>query len=214
MPEAQPSSTIDKNFGCILAAFIGIALLVWFANSGSSNSSASSNSSDPTATANLEEPEVAVATPPLPLDPGAALHGTAQFKMVAAEHVPGSSEIFSRNCYEALGKPFNWHQLDRCGGYDALAVRWTEMNEDTAGGDDLSYFQSEAAATRYTKAAIAGGLKAEGADHRWSTIQKIAAKSRLAVPKPPPEALAQPDGNNEQNPSDDNAQNAASATVE
>jgi hypothetical protein len=133
--------------------------------------------------------------------------------MVAAEHVPGSSEIFSRNCYEALGKPFDWHQLDRCGGYDALAVRWTEMNEDTAGQDDLSYFQSETAATRYAQAALTGGLKVEEADQRWSAIQKIAAKSRLAAPKPP-EVVLPPDGSGEQNLSNGDAQNPAAAALE
>lgn len=210
MPEAQPSPSTDKNFGCILAVVIGIGLLVWIANSGSSSSSSSGNSSDPTTNATLNETEAAVATPPLPLDRSAALHGTAQFKMVAAQHVPGSSEIFSHNCYEALAKPFNWHQLDRCGGYDALAVRWTEMNEDTAGDDDLSYFQSETAATRYTRAALTGGLKVEEADQRWSAIQNIAAKSRLAAPKPP-EVVLPLDGSSDENLSDGDAQNGAAA---
>lgn len=213
MPEAQPSSSADKNFGCILAAFVGIGLLTWIANSGNFGNTSAGNSSEASSSAKLEATDAAVATPPLPLDLSAARHGTAQFKMVAAEHVPGSSEIFSRNCYEALGKPFNWHQLDRCGGYDALAVRWTEMNEDSAGDDDLSYFQSETAATRYTRAALTGGLKVEEADQRWSEIQKIAAKSRLAFPKPA-ELVLQPDGSSEQNLSDGNAENAAAATVE
>lgn len=97
--------------------------------------------------------------------------------MVAATAVPGGSEIFSRNCYEALGKPLDWYQLDRCGAYDALAARWTDENSDVAGQDDLTYFQSETAATRYLHAATAGGLSAADADNRWEALKAMALKA-------------------------------------
>jgi hypothetical protein len=213
MPEAKISPSTEKNIGCILAVFVGIGLLIWIASSGNSGSSSAGNSSYAPANVKLEAADAAVATSPLRVDLGAARHGTAQFKMVAAEHVPGSSEIFSRNCYEALGKPFNWRQLDRCGGYDALAVRWTAMNESVAGDDDLTYFQSETAATRYTRAALDGGLQVDEANERWSTIQGVAAKSRLAAPKPV-EPLPQADESSEQNTFGGDAQNAGTAATE
>jgi hypothetical protein len=121
---------------------------------------------------------------PLPLDKSAAQRGYAQFRLVAASHVSGGSEIYSENCYAALRQPFDWHQLDRCGAYDALAVRWTEQNDSVAGNDDLTYFQSEAAATRFLRTATSAGLAADQADQRWATLQKMALHVRIPTSAP------------------------------
>jgi hypothetical protein len=175
---AQGKDSIKWIFGTIL----GIGVLIWVASLSSTGVNTDTNSvsglqstnSDSGATQASPTPEA-----PLPLDPSAAKLAYRQFKTIAAAQVPGGSEIFSENCYAALGKPFDWHQLDRCGAYDALAVHWTEENEAVAGNDDLTYFQSETAATRFLQAATSGGLPADQADIRWAALQSMAAKAHI-----------------------------------
>ena len=207
MIEPKQSPPSDNPLKWILAAVLGIGSVVWVANLGSTNNAASSASTPQSIDSNstLESTEATLTpAPPLPLDPSAARRGYGQFQMIAAAHVPGGSEIFSQNCYDALGKPFDWHQLDRCGAYDALAARWTEENDSVAGNDDLTYFQSEVAATRFLKAAASGGLPADQADIRWATLQSMALKARLVEKAAEPEAAtmdADQDGD-ETTPSD------------
>lgn len=183
MIEQKRSPQSDNSFKWILAAIVGIGFLVWVVSLGGTNTDAVSTGTPQTTDAKpaLESSQAAL-TPaqPMPLDRSAAQRGYRQFQVIAAAHVPGGSEIFSQNCYEALGKPFDWHQLDRCGAYDALAVRWTEENDNVAGNDDLTYFQSETAATRYLQAATSGGLPADVADTRWAALQNMALKARLS----------------------------------
>lgn len=196
MIEEKQSPQGDSPFKWILALIVGIGFFVWLANRADTNTSASSTSNlQSTKTESTLENSQAALTPaqPLPLDPTAARRGYEQFRMIAAAHVPGASEIFSQNCYEALGKAFDWRQLDRCGAYDALAVHWTEQNDSIAGNDDLTYFQSETAATRYLQAATSGGLPAGQADTRWAALQSTALKVRLEKKAARPEATP-PDG--------------------
>jgi hypothetical protein len=208
MIEQKQSPQRDNSLKWIIAAIAGIGFLVWIASLGGTNTDAVSSSAPQSTEANntLESTEAELRPPqPMPFDGSAAQRGYRQFQMIAAAHVPGSSEIFSRNCYEAVGKPIDWHQLDRCGAYDALAVRWTEENDDVAGNDDLTYFQSEAAATRYLQAATAGGLAAGQADARWATLQSMALKARLAKRTTEPAVVPMdPDqGADEASPTDD-----------
>jgi hypothetical protein len=141
----------------------------------------------------IEDAEVdmnaAAPAAPMPLDSSAAQRGYAQFRAVSALGADGSAQIYSRNCYDALGKSFDWHQLDRCGGFDALASRWTDESEGVDSGA-MSYFQSEAAATRFLQVATANGLPATDADERWARIQAMAQKTRPAsAPRPAVEAV-------------------------
>jgi hypothetical protein len=111
------------------------------------------------------------------LDASAVNRGASQLKIVASLDLPGSRQIFSQNCYDALSKTFDWHQLDRCGGFDALAVRWVETRAISEG--ELEYFQSEAAATRFLSAATANGLVAGEADMRWADLEALVRKVAL-----------------------------------
>lgn len=184
MASKPPQATSDARLGCILAVIVGIGLLFWATSQKDLGTTPPPVTGD--AGGNLalvEQPETA--SPPLPLNPRAARRGYAQFQKLAAASVPGSSEIFSRNCYEALAKPFDWRQLDRCGAFDALAARWTTENEDVAGEDDLAYFQSETAATRFLQAATGAGLPAQAADERWASLQAMAGRIHLARKSPP-----------------------------
>jgi len=191
MIEQDRSSQGGNPLKWILAAAGGIGFVAWMANLDSKSATVATTPSAQSSETNstLESSEAALSPPPpLPLDQSAARRGYAQFRMIAAAQVPGGSEIFSQNCYDALSKPFDWHQLDRCGAYDALAVRWTEDNDGAAGNDDLTYFQSETTATRYLNAATSGGLPADQADVRWAALQTMADKARLATKAAEPQA--------------------------
>jgi len=176
----------DKNanrFGWILAGIAGIGIIVWISNSSNTTTSATTTTSSNSAVG-LEDAEASLSAaapaPPTPLDISAAQRGYAQFRRLSTLGADGSAQIYSRNCYDALGKAFDWHQLDRCGGFDALASRWTDEG-DNVDSDALTYFQSETAATRYLQAASANGLPATDADQRWAKLQVMAQKARLST---------------------------------
>ena len=118
------------------------------------------------------------AEPPAPLDMSAVKRGNGQWRIVAKTQLADSSEIYSRNCYEALGRAFDWHQLDRCGGFDALAARWVDEIESSTEAE-LSYFQSETTASRYLAAATSHGLPPDQADVRWAKLQAAAKAAKL-----------------------------------
>jgi hypothetical protein len=122
----------------------------------------------------------AEASAPLPMDVSAVQRGASQLKLVALLDLPNSRQIFSQNCYDALDKKFDWHELDRCGGFDAMAVRWVDQSA-SLGDDEIAYFQSEAAATRFLAAATANGLVGRDADIRWATLESSTRK--LALPR-------------------------------
>jgi hypothetical protein len=162
-----------------LLGLIGLSFAISFCSKqdgGGDTSDASGNYEQ--AADNLEAS--AEPTEPLPLDASAVNVGAGQLKLVAALDLPGSRQIFSQNCYDSISKKFDWHQLDRCGGFDALAVRWIETR--TVGESELEYFQSEAAATRFLSAATANGLAGGEADVRWANLE--ASVRKLALPRP------------------------------
>jgi hypothetical protein len=93
--------------------------------------------------------------------------------------------IYSQNCYDALGRKFTWSKLDACGAFDAEAVLAVGEDETTEGGAETAWFQSETAAGRFLKAAIAAGEPADEADARWSDLQaRVAFKHEVRVPPP------------------------------
>lgn len=177
-----PDKSVNR-FGWILAGIAGIAIIAWISNSSNTTTSATTTTASNSAVG-LEDAQAnlsaAAPAPPTPLDVSAAQRGYAQFRRLSTLGADGSAQIYSRNCYDALGKAFDWHQLDRCGGFDALASRWTDEG-DNVDGDALTYFQSETAATRYLQAASTNGLPATDADQRWARLQAMAQKTRLST---------------------------------
>lgn len=186
-----------KPLAWILAGVLGLGFVVWL---GGNDSGASSNNvMNVDMNAEVDSNAAMAVTPdePLPLDVSAAQRGYGQFRAVSALHDTASPPIFSRNCYDALGKAFDWHQLDRCGGFDALAARAIEQ-DDSADEDELAYFQSETAATRFLQAATTAGLDTTVADERWARLQRMALKARLpkaAVQQEAPADLTKADDN-------------------
>jgi len=120
----------------------------------------------------------AEASAPIPLDASAVVRGGSQLRLVASLDLPGSRQIFSQNCYDALAKAFDWHQLDRCGSFDALTVRWSDQSTSLT-AEELEYFQSETAAMRYLTIAISNGLAGHDADMRWASLETVANKLNL-----------------------------------
>lgn len=113
---------------------------------------------------------------------------------LARREGPAGEMIYSQNCYNALGRKFSWSKLDACGAFDAEAALAVE---DAEGASDqpteAAWFQSEAAAGRFLKAAVAAGQRADEADVRWSDLQaKVASRHRPARLRPdtPPDPPA------------------------
>lgn len=159
-----------KTVGWIIAGVIGVGVVASVVGSGNDRPAA-----DPVTSTDFEtsadnllaptQPE-----PPLPLDKSAVKRGQTQLKLVAGLDLSGAAKIFSQNCYDAVSRKFDWHQLDRCGGFDATAGRWTE-DHLTVTTDETNWFQSESAAARYLNAATSNGLSPSEADIRWEAIE-------------------------------------------
>jgi len=184
---SQPPDKSANRSGWILAGIVAIGVIVWISSSTNTTTTATSATPSSNSDAGLEGAAANLTTtapaPPVPLDVRAAEHGHTQFRKLSVLGADGSAQIYSRNCYDSLSKSFDWHQLDRCGGFDALATRWTDES-DSVDSDALTYFQSETAATRYLQVASANGLPATDADQRWARIQAMAQKTRLgSAPK-------------------------------
>lgn len=143
-------------------------------------SSSTPNQSTPTALVGTAQESLASAVekqsppPPEPLARTGARKGAARVALVDVEGLAGEM-VFSQNCYDMLGHDFSWRKLDECGGFDARAS--SQLPEETAAGDEkaAAWFDGEASAGRYLKAAIAAGLPADQADTRLAALQAIAA---------------------------------------
>lgn len=178
-PPRETEKGSGWTFGALL---VFVLLLVAYCSKQQShvadlNSQADALASD---TINVAEPVADEA--PLPLDRSAMIRGAKQLQLVGALDLPGTRQIFSQNCYDALAKSFDWHQLDRCGEFDAMAVRLAEVAPNMT-KPELDYFQSENAATRYLGAATGHGLIGGDADIRWAALEAGAQGFRLPIRK-------------------------------
>ena len=174
----QSDQTGSSGLGWL--AVLVIIVIFLLATCGRKEASNTDSNLVPAAPESLVVNDVAAAAlePPSPLDMSAVKRGYGQWRLVAKVKLADSSEVYSRNCYEALEKTFDWHQLDRCGGFDALATRW--VDESTSSTDaELTYFQTETTATRYLAAATAHGLPADQADLRWATLEAVVKAVKL-----------------------------------
>ena len=174
-----PDQDSGKTLGWIIAGVIGFGVIASIVGSGNGRPAADpiASSDYETAADNLLAP--AQPETPIPLNKIAVKRGQTQMKLVAGLDLSGAAKIFSQNCYDALSRKFDWHQLDRCGGFDATAGRWTEdhIAVTTAEAD---WFQSESAAARYLSAATSNGLPPSEADNRWEAIEL--ASSTVSLP--------------------------------
>lgn len=114
------------------------------------------------------------------LDLASVKGGTRNLKKAAIEGLPGEM-IYSQNCYDVLGRHFSWPKLDACGAFDMAAVHDLGDGDATGFDKETAWFESETAAGRYLKAAIAAGETAENADLRLSDLQASLSKSTPAA---------------------------------
>jgi hypothetical protein len=181
-PKQQSDSCFNWGFGAMLILTV---LLIAYCSIPGTQPLVADNTMNVDEVSDETSNEVAAA--PLPLDRSAMIKGAKQLQLVASLGLPGARRIFSQNCYDALEKAFDWHQLDRCGEFDALAVRLAD--EDTGlPAEELDYFQPETAATRFLGAATGHGLAGPDADVRWAALEEgaraIALPSRAAAVTP------------------------------
>lgn len=115
---------------------------------------------------------------PEPLSAAGVARGTAHLRQVFAAESFSGAMIYSQNCYDALGHEFSWARLDRCGAFDALAVRSAADADMTGFDNEAAWFQSEVAAGRYLSAATGAGEAADEADQRLSNLQTKVARSK------------------------------------
>lgn len=180
--------------GCLV--LVGFAILV-IALARCTPAAAPDNSADTTANTAQEALATAITsqtTPPVePLSKVSVRRGFDHLKLAMSGEGLGGEMIFSQNCYDVLSRRFSWAKLDECGSADAEAIQLLG-DTDTAGLDkEAAWFENEAAAGRYLKAAIAAGQDPEAADARLSDLQAAikradtaraakAAKATLAEP--------------------------------
>lgn len=188
-PEPFKGST-----GCLV--LVGFAVLV-IALVRCTPATAPGNSAD--ATANTAQEALATAitsqtTPPVePLSKASVRRGFDHLKLAMSGEGLGGEMIFSQNCYDMLSRKFSWAKLDECGAADAEAIQLLGDTDTTGLDKEAAWFENEAAAGRYLKAAIAAGQDPDAADARLSDLQAAikradtaraakAAKATLAEP--------------------------------
>lgn len=120
--------------------------------------------------------------------------------------------IVQRNVWKFRNLHHGWEGVrvperqDACGAFDMGAVQALGDGEVAGNEKEVEWFQSETAAGRYLKAAVAAGENADEADVRLSDLQSRVAK---AQPKPTKETTPDIEGD-----TSDNAVSNSEAVVE
>lgn len=161
----------------VIGGVIGLAIMASQCSQTPATTSNSQVSSDvSTETSNSSAVDVGA---PASLAQSAIQRGAAHFRLIASTGIDDAAEIYSQNCYDALEKAFDWRHVDRCGGFDMVAVRWAE-SDTGATVDAMTYFGSETAAGRYLAAATTNGQDPTDADLRFEQLRASARKHVLA----------------------------------
>jgi len=176
-PKSAKGLGSDKTVFVVGGAIAAVALLISQLPSASQKAGSQRNATNlaPQAIA------TALATDTIPpvqaLSAAAVRKGVRHLGLAMSEGLPGEM-IYSQNCYDALTRHFTWAKLDICGAFDIAAANELGDNEAKAFEAEIAWFQSEAAAGRYLKAATAAGELADEADTRLDTLQTRVAKVR------------------------------------
>ncbi len=132
--------------------------------------------------------------------------GASRVPLSSREGLAGEM-IYSQNCYDALGRRFTWAKLDECGGFDIEASLSLGDGEPAGQETEVAWFDGEAAAGRYLKAATAAGQEAEAADRRLADLQAQVGRRHKPVATPTPDGAdgaAPPDDGGEPSDGGDN----------
>jgi hypothetical protein len=169
-----------QGAGCAWAV-VGIVVLVVILSRCTPANTPGGNSTDNMTTntqAALSSAITAQTPPPEePLSKGAVKSGFARIKSAMTAEGLAGEMIYSQNCYDALSRKFSWSKLDECGAADMEAVQLLGDGDTTGFEKEAAWFDSEAAAGRYLKAAAAAGESADAADTRLSDLQAAIKRS-------------------------------------
>jgi hypothetical protein len=131
---------------------------------------------------------------PIPVEPLAAnavRRGGVRVTTASKEELAGEM-IYSQNCYDVVGRRFSWGKLDECGGFDVEAGLALGDAVPPGADKEVAWFDSEAGAGRYLKAAIAAGLDTDAADQRLAALQAMIAARHKAKSTSPSAKIAVP----------------------
>lgn len=170
----------EKYSGCAVIALI--ALAIFGISKCVPTFAPTTDNIAATATTNAQQAISASITsqtvpPVIPFSKSSATKGVARQKLAFSKEGLAGEMIFSQNCYDALSHAFAWHKLDECGAADLAAVGALGDADTTDDDKEAAWFESEAAAGRYLRAATAAGLDADTADARLSKLQETVRRT-------------------------------------
>jgi hypothetical protein len=176
----DPNKESSSGLAIGVAICVGVGLIVLIGECSTPHETSAVQA----AKAAPEAIATAIATDAIPpveaLDVAAVRKGHDHLRLASKEGLAGEM-IYSQNCYDALTHHFDWAKLDVCGSFDVSAAQ-TLDGDDAAGSDaELAWFDSEAAAGRYLKAATAAGEDADEADRRLDRLKEYVGKWRPAA---------------------------------
>ena len=211
LPHPKPK---PNNGGCFaLAAVVGLVLVIARCSSSTPAPTASSPAAE--VVGNAQEALVSAVseqTPP-PVEPLSlkdVRRGDIRVTIAAKEDLAGEM-IYSQNCYDVVGRGFSWGKLDECGAFDAAAS--LALGDEVPPGADkeVAWFDSEAGAGRYLKAATAAGLDSDAADQRLSALQSMVAARHKAKGVAPSATTVPSDGDPDEGPPPESGDNVSGA---
>ena len=162
----------SKNGAWAVAAIIGFLIIL--GKCSSSQSTYATPEAEQVGNAQQALVSAVSEQTPAPVEefsPTSTSRGSKRVALAAAEGLSGEM-IYSQNCYDVVGRGFSWRKLDECGGFDAEAGLTLGDTEPIGAEKEVAWFDSEAAAGRFLKAAVAAGLDADAADQRWAALQR------------------------------------------
>ncbi|KUR71004.1 hypothetical protein AQZ52_09860 [Novosphingobium fuchskuhlense] len=177
-----------------MAAIVGLVLVI--ARCSSSTPAPTDSSPPAEAVGNAQKAlESAVSEQkPIPVEPltaNAVRRGGVRVITASKEGLAGEM-IYSQNCYDVVGRRFSWGKLDECGGFDVEAGLALGDEAPPGADKEVAWFDSEAGAGRYLKAAIAAGLDSDAADQRLAALQAMIAARHKAKSTSPSAKIVVP----------------------
>lgn len=195
-PVAGGGTSGQSNNGCLaVAAIIGVLVVVAKCSSSTTGSSPATPAAENVGNAQQAlVSAVADQTPPpvQALSPTSTRRGLSRVATAAREGLAGEM-IYSQNCYDVVGRRFTWAKLDECGGFDIEASLALGDDEPAGAEREIAWFDGEAAAGRYLKAATAAGLDADAADRRLEELQRRVGARHKPKAAPTSTPSAEPD---------------------
>jgi hypothetical protein len=185
-------SNTQSNNGCLVA--IGLIAVVFFVAKCAGDSPTSSATQEVSVAQDALATAVATQVPPAitDLSPAVVRRGGERVAKAAVEGLAGEM-IYSQNCYEVVGQAFTWPKLDECAAFDWEAS--LDLGDEVPPGSEreAAWFDQEAAAGRFLKAAIAAGMEEDAADQRLSDLQSRVNSRHSVAATPTSSALPRSD---------------------